>query len=510
MIIIDAVTLALCRRYVNDSLIGIGALKGAPCEVDSISKTDLTTTITLKWTDTTGTDHFDSFDIEDGVGITGASIDDNGNLKILLTDGTEIDCGKVNSQFTTLPTPSASNVGAVLQYVGSTTSLYTKGYFYECVLDGSVYKWEQIDVQEGGGGPVQPAKMLVGTMLAANWVGNTQTVTVNGVDASTNGVIGLLNSATDTEIADARKALLTVTSVRTNTVTFKCEKVPAGDISFGILIPGGGSGGGGSAELMNDLTASLTVGGIRSGEHYPAGTSLETILNNLLNPVMFPTLTNPSASISGGTTLIEKGATESRTITVSFNRGSINPAYGTSGYRSGAAIDYSLNGGTAQSGNTFPLTITESNKTFKGKVNYSAGEQPKDSKGNNYSSPLPAGYVETSTLTYEFVEAIWANTADITTIAKTALVSKSAKQKDLVFPAQTVANPEVFDIPDSWTVTAIQVKNDLTGSWDDCSAEFTQSSETHPDASGAAVNYTRYTFNLGYDTGSRQIRVKWS
>lgn len=507
----DIQTYAILKKYINNSLIGIGALKGAPCEVDGISKTNGITTITLKWTDTTGVDHFDSFDIEDGVGVAGASIDDNGNLKILLTDGTEINCGKVNSQFTTLPTPSASNVGAILQYVGSTTSQYTKGYFYECVLDGSVYKWEQIDVQEGGGGPVHPAKMLVGTMLAANWVGNTQTVTVNGVDASTNGVIGLLNSATDTEIADARKALLTVTSVGTNTVTFKCEKVPAGDISFGILIPGGGSGSGGSAELMNDLTASLTVGGIRSGEHYPAGTSLETILNNLLNPVMFPTLTNPSGSISiPGSKLLKTGATATVTVTASFNRGSISPAYGTSGYRSGAATGYALNGGTSQAGNTWSETVSATNKQFQVVISYAAGEQPKDSKGGNYSSPLPAGSVTTNKITYEFTMPIYANTSSASTMTELSLVSKSSGSRQFSFPATTTANPECFDMPGDYTVSKIEVYNTLSGKWETATSQFTATTTSHNDAAGNPVSYNRYTCNYAGSLGARDVKVTWS
>ena len=228
------VAYALSRKYIEDSLVGIGAIKGAPCEVDAITKTGGTTTITLKWTDTTGVDHYNSFDIEDGVSVVGAQIDTSGILWILLSDGNRVNCGKINNQFTVLPTPGATNVGAILQYVGSTTAQYVNGYFYECVLDGGTYKWVQKNVQPGGG---STATMLVGTLLAANWdANNEQTVTVNGVDSSTNGVIGLLNSATSTEIADARRALITVTTVGTNTISFKCEKVPAGDIGFGVLI----------------------------------------------------------------------------------------------------------------------------------------------------------------------------------------------------------------------------------------------------------------------------------
>ena len=271
----------------------------------------------------------------------------------------------------------------------------------------------------------------------------------------------------------------------------------------------GGGGGGGSLE--DDLTTSVTVGGISSGTNYPADTPLEKILRDMLNPVAYPTLTNPSASLSAtGAKLLETGATLATTMTVAFNRGSINPAYGTSGYRSGVATSYALNGGTPQSGNTFSLTVTSAQLSYRAAVAYEAGEQPKDSVGKNYSSPLPAGSVNSNTITYEFVDAIWANVSNIATIAKQALVSKSAKQKDFAFPAQTVANPEVFDIPASWTVTAVQVKNDLSGAYEDAMSQFTVTNVTHNDAAGNAVNYKRYTFNLGYDTGARSVRVKWS
>lgn len=270
-----------------------------------------------------------------------------------------------------------------------------------------------------------------------------------------------------------------------------------------------GSSGGGST--TKSITAAIEVGGISAGTNYPIDTPIENIISDLLEPTLYPTLTNPSASMTAtGAKLLEKGATLATTFTITFSRGSINPAYTTNGYRSGAATGYSLNGGTSQAGNTFSETITESQLTYQGSVAYDAGEQPKDSKGGNYQSPLPAGSVNTNTINYEFVDAIWANTAAIGTVAKLALVSKSAKQKDFAFPAQTVANPEVFDIPASWTVTAVQVKNDLSGQYEDAVSQFSVTDTTHNDAAGNSVAYKRYTFNLGYPTGARSVRVKWS
>lgn len=270
-------------------------------------------------------------------------------------------------------------------------------------------------------------------------------------------------------------------------------------------------GGGGSSELTEDLEASVTVGGITSGTEYEAGTSLEQIFRDMLNPVAYPVLTNPSVSLAGsGNKLLEAGATLAVTITATFSRGSINPAYDTSGYRSGAVQGYTLNNGTEQAGNTWSETVNANNKTFKCSARYAAGEQPKDSKGNDYNSPLPAGSVESGTVSYDFVDAMWANTSNIATVAKLSLVAKSTKQRDMTFPAQTAANPEVFDIPASWTVTAVQVKNDLSGAWEDASSQFTVTDTAHDNAGGVSTAYKRYTFNMGIGTGSRQIRVKWS
>ena len=265
--------------------------------------------------------------------------------------------------------------------------------------------------------------------------------------------------------------------------------------------------GGGS--LTENLNVTMSVGGISSGTTYEDGTPIEDILKDMLNPVEYPTLTNPNATLSAeGNTLLEDGSNITTTMTITFNRGSISPAYGTSGYRAGNATGYSLNG-TSSNNNTFSVNVNSINKTFNGSASYSAGEQPKDSEGNNYSSPLPAGTVNTNTINYEFVNALWANTASASTIAKLDLVSKSAKQAIFNFPACSASNPETFDVPDSWTISAIEVKNDLTGLYDNCSTEFNSSAVSHSNASGASVSYTRYSCNLGYDMGARTIRIKW-
>ena len=309
------------------------------------------------------------------------------------------------------------------------------------------------------------------------------------------GIPGLGIKSTKIKTIDGKKHLI---------VTYDDDSTE----DAGILPEGGG---GGSSELEDDLTTSVTVGGIPSGKTYDAGTALETLFRDMLNPVAYPTLTNPSATLSAtGAKLLETGATLNTTFTLTLNRGSINPQYtAESSYRSGVATGYTFDGETTTT-NTFAKTITSAKTSYQGSIAYAEGCQPKDSTGKDYQSPLPAGSVNTNTISYEFVDAMWSNVASIGTIAKMSLVSKSAKQRDMNFPAQTVANPETFDVPSSWIINSVQVKNDLSGAYEDALSQFTVTDVTHDDAAGNSVNYKRYTFNLGYDTGARSVRVKWS
>ena len=268
----------------------------------------------------------------------------------------------------------------------------------------------------------------------------------------------------------------------------------------------------GAGQLNDVLDVTEDAGGINTGATYAAGTSFETLWRDLLNPLTNPTLTAPSATLTTlADKLLEVGDSITATLTAVFNRGSIVPSYGTDGYRSGAATGYTLsNGDTDASGSFANVTIDGTHNSFTVDVAYAAGEQPKNSRGGDYDAPLPTGTVTSPALTFEFVNAIWANTASIATVAKLALVSASAKVKEMTFPAATVDNPEVFDIPASWNVTGVEVYNTFSGKWESNIGEWDTSSVNHDDAGGTTTSYTRYTCNLGYAMGSRQIRVKWS
>ena len=302
----------------------------------------------------------------------------------------------------------------------------------------------------------------------------------------------------------------TSTATYTNGYFYECIEDPETPDSY-IWVKKNVSDASSAGELSDTLTCTKAAGGINVGDTYIAGTTFETLWRDLLNPTAYPTLTAPSVTLTTPTSkLLESGSSVECTLTANFSRGSISPAYGTDGYRSGAATGYALNGGTPQAGNTFVETVDSTNATFTVNTSYAAGEQPKDSIGEDYDAPLPAGSVNSPALTFEFVDALWANIASIATVAKQGLVSKTTGIKQFKFPAATVANPEIFDVPASWTVTAVEVLNTLSNTWETCADEFTITETTHPNAADTAVNYNRYTCNLGYAMDPRDIRIKWS
>lgn len=268
----------------------------------------------------------------------------------------------------------------------------------------------------------------------------------------------------------------------------------------------------GEGELAMVLNVTKEAGGINVGASYAAGTVFENLWRDLLNPLENPTLTNPSALLTtSALKLLEIGDSANVTLNASLNRGSIVPANGTSGYRSGVADTYSLNGGDTQATGEFTnVTVDNEHASFTATIAYEAGEQPKDSRGNNYDTALAAGTVTSPALVFEFVNALWANTTNIDTVAKLALVSASAKIKEFIFPAATAANPEIFDVPATWTITAVEVYNTLAGTWETCADEFSITDTTHDDAGNVETAYKRYTCNLGYAMASRKIRIKWS
>ena len=158
------------------------------------------------------------------------------------------------------------------------------------------------------------------------------------------------------------------------------------------------------------VVATTTVGAINAGEIVPAGTNIQELTELLLNKTFYPTFVNPTFGLTNNAGLREVGSSFSVTLTFNFNRGQIlgkldngiwNPTM-LQDYIAGIATSYLLNGVSGSNNSTaFNVTTILGTNTLNGSVTYGAGAQPKDSKGNNFESPFPAGTSPVQSTSFE-------------------------------------------------------------------------------------------------------------
>ena len=118
----DILDIGASRSYTKKSLVGLGALKGAPCIVSDVQEGAEETVLTLKWTGTDGSSQTrdirlkNGADGEDAPTITTIEINPDNSITCVMSDGStvnssnslEIDAGNVG--YTTGEDASVSDV----------------------------------------------------------------------------------------------------------------------------------------------------------------------------------------------------------------------------------------------------------------------------------------------------------------------------------------------------------------------------------------------------------------
>lgn len=266
---------------------------------------------------------------------------------------------------------------------------------------------------------------------------------------------------------------------------------------------------------------------ISTGTTFPSpGKSFQEMMDLMLYPELFPTLTNPSQTNftltpNGLREIGEQFSAGGITLSSTFSRGSINPAYGTNGFRSGLPNAYIYTGPgsvptpqsstslTNSTATTAAYTIVQGAQSWTSRVAYDAGQQPLSSKGNNFNSPLPAGQTNNNlTRTITGVYPVFATTVSISTLTKQGLQSMTSNiTVDVVTESGGGGAKQTIDIPQAFsTITGLQQFNTLSGVFDNIQlSTFTVTSVTKTIQGVSGIPYDRYTHN-GSVIGARQLR----
>lgn len=282
-------------------------------------------------------------------------------------------------------------------------------------------------------------------------------------------------------------------------------------------------GSGSYASAIEDKTLAMpnAVGGIAKGTTLSEleGKTYDAIFDDLLFPTVNPTFTAPSASIklNGYSATQEVGAVAPTVsnFTVSFSAGAITLNGVKQNNRAGAQdTDASFiyyGGDTANT--TLPTVVALGGTTYQYHAAYAEGPQPKDNKGNDYSTPLAAGSVNSSAVTVNGTYPWYASTSAASAdepVVKQALVDWNATAGSMstgqfaLQPSGTLA--QVFKLPRQ--LKTLQMLNTVSGAMETIgTTDYTETTEAI-DINGTEVTYYVYTYN-GSTRGSVTLLAKF-
>jgi hypothetical protein len=189
---------------------------------------------------------------------------------------------------------------------------------------------------------------------------------------------------------------------------------------------------------LSDITSTVDVGAISSGDTIPAGSTLDDFIKQLVEKTYYPTFTPQTVQLTSNlSSSVESGTSGSVNLTSTFNKGSINGQLVSNiwipsqfqDYRAGNAAQYNFSGsgivGSVNNGltNTYTVSayqIVDGSNTWNTIVNHLTGPQPLDSTGANYSTPAPSGSVSAGVTVNGYRKAFYGSDSSSTTVYTTS------------------------------------------------------------------------------------------
>lgn len=247
------------------------------------------------------------------------------------------------------------------------------------------------------------------------------------------------------------------------------------------------------------------------------GKTAEEILMMMLFGVVNPTLVDPSLKVAlsdemeqpiiGRPSLL-KGA-------FSFSRGSINPAYGTSGYRAGAPTKYGIGDLVVETSSVaydFEISLipTEKEILLPYFVSYGMGEQPLNSIGQPFGAPLEPGSISgilKATAAYPLY------TPEGKDQEFTWFEEEDGAGYFSAFSSEMGGARQSFAVSSNTTVIGVKAFNVLSQQWEWIGSQTAAVSLTYFDTTiiqgdslNESENYILYTYN-STPVGARELKI---
>lgn len=282
-----------------------------------------------------------------------------------------------------------------------------------------------------------------------------------------------------------------------------------------------------NSQLDDSVATVSALGGIAAGTTVAQlkSKTLSQVFDELIFPTVNPTFDAPKATMSTGMTSpkeIYSNANVAASFTYKFDKGAIKLGSSKQADRAGAETGHTYQckkPGASAFSDTIPATFdTYGTYQYQVVVNYAQGPQPKDSKGNNYSTPLAAGSVTGGTnvnvpVSIQSVYPFYTNGASAsTTNATSSFPEAPAPDTKVVVNHSTSYELGIAFASEAKTSTravleyaadkgqsgtnmplSIQTYNTVSGKWETPNNLGTATSIGNKNINGTDVPYVRWT-----------------
>ena len=211
------------------------------------------------------------------------------------------------------------------------------------------------------------------------------------------------------------------------------------DIHNNLLVDGRPIGG--SSNTTADINVIGTTQGLYSdGNIIPTGTSLETIVKNMLQTIIPPTYTSPTLSIVGSGVLnVESGTNLALTVTPTFTQNDGGTVTNYSVTKNGTSV---YTNATVNTYSSTAFVIGDETINYQATVTYNSGAIKNDNTGN----PSPTGSIPSGSKVSNIISYVGKRNAFYGTLTNTKIPSISSDIRGLSGKTLGITNGSTFNV----------------------------------------------------------------
>lgn len=240
------------------------------------------------------------------------------------------------------------------------------------------------------------------------------------------------------------------------------------------------------------------------------GKTFSELFDGILFPTVYPTYIHPSAILKlinySNIQIVGSEAPKESNFTHTYNAGAINIGDVKQNDRGGSLISYTIYHGNYNL--ELPQIVSEGDTNYRCRIVFDEGPQPKDSKGNDYETPLPLGQVDSPIVYVNGTYPWYASTVTPGELTEQPLIRWKSEMQTEPFDLQphTVDKAQMFKIPRK--AKQLQMYSVVSGKFEQVSLQDWEESVSEKSFGIKTITYYQYKYK-GAARSSVKLIVKF-